>query len=182
MADAPDQSSVLIDVNKQIVTVSSAILALASAYATAVVGKDLSWWQGVWLALCGVALVLSICCALASHAQVIGYIKEADANAKNGYWWWAAGLANIGYFAFAASFAFLLAFVGLRISEDNPTLETIVAEATESLTKAGRITDRGNFVSLTQNGSTYEIVFQDTAGERIVCEADGKSGVLSPCR
>lgn len=189
MPEPPERSTILVDVNKQIVTLASAVLALAATFATGVIGKNLDGFQALALGLSGLALFAALLCALISHARVISYVQAAGAaepevDKVKRCWNSSAGWANAGFACFAAAFLFLLVFVGLRVADRSVDAETVIAGVAQKLTDEGKIAGREGFVSLTvvEPGEDYELVFTGKDKARLVCRASRRTGALAECR
>jgi hypothetical protein len=189
MADAPERTSLLADLNRQVMTLASAILALAATFATGVIGKSPDRLQLWSIGLAALFLLFSLCCALVANAKLLDYVKLLPPTSSNGNdikkaWNQAAAITNLGFLLFVVSLLLLLGFAALRVRDTPSDAELAVRQSTDFLIRQGKIKSRDEWKSFntvsTPDGDEIEVKFKSAAGVDYVCRVNA-SQTISGC-
>jgi hypothetical protein len=197
VADLLDRSTVLADWDKQILTLSSAAIALTATFSTGLVGTDASTAQ-LWAIGAAAALLLtSTVLALIGLAYITSYLKKASKLAAlanptpeeqqelRDAWNKAVLPSNVSFFAFAAALGALVTFGAFRVSTQPIDATSAVAVSTKFLVAQGKIqsaSDWTSFKRLTStSGDVFEVVFTPATGKPFTCTVSAKTGELTGC-
>lgn len=190
MAEAPERISVLIDMNKQIVTVASAMVALAATFATGLIGNDNGTATLVALGTAVGALVVAVCCALIAHAVSINYCQmvstsNSDPEKVARAWNRTSHFSNGSFYAFVFALVALVIFGGLRLSGSRVNAATAIGAAAEFLVAGGKIQAGRDWTTFAFDSSGAEprwaITFRGSGGATITCLVSVARGALLSC-
>lgn len=184
IAPLQNRSTVLSDFTKQIVTVSSAALALTATFATGIFSGSPTGAQLFSIGAAGGLLFLATCCALVSHARIIAYLKasaDKDATQITKTWNASAFWANGGFFLFGLALLSLLVFGFLRLTTQTIDAVSAVATSAKFLTDRGKIQGSSDWTSFALTGDEYEVRFRSGAGTDHVCTVSAETGKLLRC-
>ncbi|MCK0196792.1 hypothetical protein MWN34_07675 [Ancylobacter sp. 6x-1] len=192
MSDIPDRMAVLVDMNKQIVGVSGAMIALAATFLTGLIGQNSSPWVLSAIGIAALLLLLATCCALISHAKAPQYYAALaapppNADAIKQAWSGCAGWANTAFILFAAALAAIFVFGALRVLDPGANdARTAIDKSAELLLKDGKIADRKDWTSIATAGSGdsehWVVTFNGVKGTTVACKVSTRSGALQACQ
>lgn len=181
------RESVLVELTKQIATVAGALLALLASL-TPVFLAHLNEPTFYAILVSGLALLLSALLSLYSHAKTIAYVGATDATARAREWNKAAGSANIAFFVFGISLAFLFGGGASQLfwPKQKVGFEVSVSRATQFLQDEGKIGSTESWESIEtitgKSEDTLKIKYSPTSKAAITCQVNPMDGNILGCK